>query len=100
MADNHSREPDVLLLDATAERRDHFFLPEQASLLVEVVSANTKRTDRFDKPAEYAAACVPNYWRVELEPVVHVYAYRLSATGAYELAADSAELLELDEITP
>jgi Uma2 family endonuclease len=98
--DNHSREPDVFLIDANAQRNRHLFHPHEVPLVVEIVSPGTKVTDRFHKPTEYAAAGVQYYWRVELDPVVHVYAYRLSAAGAYELAADSAELLELDEPFP
>lgn len=69
-------------------------------LAVEVVSPGTRRTDRFLKPREYAAAEIPFYWRVEQDPV-HVYAYRLGGrTGPggrrdYEPMADSAELLKL-----
>jgi len=52
------------------------------ALLVEVVSANSTSMDRVLKPTEYAAAGVPFYWRVELEPTVHVVAHRLEG-GAY-----------------
>ena len=47
-------------------------------------------------PVTYAEAGIPYYWRIEQDPV-HVFAYRLSRDGTYELMADSAELLELDE---
>lgn len=39
--------------------------------------------DRVLKPAEYAAAGIPYYWRVETEPEVTVVAFRLSG-GEYE----------------
>ncbi|ASO18359.1 Uma2 family endonuclease [Actinoalloteichus hoggarensis] len=35
------------------------------SLIVEIVSPRTRRQDRMSKPAAYAAAGVPFYWRVE-----------------------------------
>ena len=88
-----SLEPDVLLLRQPVETRNHFFLPAQVALAVEVVSPGTKRRDRLEKPAEYAAAGIPHFWRIEQDPV-HVFAYDLVG-GAYQLAADSAEELVL-----
>ena len=41
---------------------------EHYALVVEVVSPSSRKTDRFFKPIEYAAAGVPAYWRVETEP--------------------------------
>ena len=46
-------------------------------LTVEVVSSSSRKTDRFFKPVEYAAAGVPAYWRVETEPEVVVHVFRL-----------------------
>jgi Uma2 family endonuclease len=45
-------------------------------LAVEVVSPSSTTHDRFTKPALYAEAGIPNYWRVEHGkdgPTVHVY---------------------------
>ena len=88
-----SCEPDVLLLHAPAEKSNHFFLPSQVAIAVEVVSPGTKRRDRFEKPVEYALAGIPHFWRIEQEPI-HVFAYDL-VNGRYELAADSASELVL-----
>jgi Uma2 family endonuclease len=96
----HSREPDVVLLDDWATPEHHFFSPDEITLAVEVASPSTQRTDRLEKPAEYAAAGIQHYWRVELDPVVHIYAYRLVRRGVHHLVADSAEVLELDEPFP
>jgi len=39
--------------------------------------------DRWHKPHLYAAAGIPSYWRLELDPL-HLVAYRLDAgTGEY-----------------
>ncbi|MEU7750988.1 Uma2 family endonuclease [Micromonospora sp. NPDC049171] len=85
-------EPDVMLLAAETINYDsHYSTAEPVILVVEVVSRSTRRRDRLEKPADYADAGIPHYWRVEQNPV-HVYAYDL-VDGRYELAADSAEEL-------
>jgi Uma2 family endonuclease len=86
-------EPDVLLLRQPVVSGSHYFDPEQVALVVEVVSPGTRRRDRLEKPADYAAAGIPHYWRVEQDPL-HVYAYDLVG-DAYELAADATEELVL-----
>ena len=88
-----SLEPDVLLLRRPLTFTNHFVLPEQVVIAVEVVSPGTRRRDRLEKPAEYAAAGIPHYWRIEQNPV-HVFAYDL-VDGGYELVADSADELVL-----
>ncbi|MFG1900562.1 Uma2 family endonuclease [Micromonospora carbonacea] len=98
----NTRQPDVLLRRADVRADRSLLQPEDVVLAVEVVSPGTRRIDRFAKPAEYAAAGIPFYWRVEQDPV-HVYAYRLSdrlslgGERQYELVADSAELIALAE---
>ena len=61
------REPDLLFVShAHAER-----MGEQAygppDLVVEVVSASTRRTDRVEKFVEYARAGIGEYWLVDSE---------------------------------
>jgi Uma2 family endonuclease len=57
---------------------------ELVALAVEVVSPSTARRDRLEKPAAFAAAGVPAYWRVEIgrEDGPVVYCYRLDQ-GTY-----------------
>lgn len=105
---NTTFEPDVLLVDADVAGSHHYSLAEHVTLVVEVVSPSTKRRDRLEKPAEYAAVGIPHYWRIEQDPL-HVFAYDLVG-GSYELVADSeTELvlsapfeitLPISEITP
>lgn len=52
------------------------------AMLCEVVSPGSRRTDRVLKPAEYAAAGVPAYWLVDLEPELLLVVHRL-VEGAY-----------------
>ncbi|SCL69600.1 Endonuclease, Uma2 family (restriction endonuclease fold) [Micromonospora citrea] len=99
---NTSRQPDVLLRSVDVPSDRSLLRPEDVVLAVEIVSPGTRRTDRFAKPGEYAAAGIPFYWRIEQDPV-HVYAYRRGdrigpgGERQYELVADSAELIELTE---
>ncbi|HEY7271097.1 MAG TPA: Uma2 family endonuclease [Actinoplanes sp.] len=88
-----SFEPDVLLVDARVPDNNHFARADQVTLVVEVVSHGTKRRDRLEKPADYAAAGIPHFWRVEQDPI-HIFAYDLGKNG-YELVADATEELVL-----
>jgi Uma2 family endonuclease len=98
-----TRIPDVVLRRAGGEGGARWlFTAEEIVLAVEIVSPGTRRADRFHKPAEYAAAGIPFYWRIEQDPV-RVAAYRLaespglSGRREYELVADAADLLKLDQ---
>ncbi|MEV6345719.1 Uma2 family endonuclease [Actinoplanes sp. NPDC051851] len=80
-------EPDVLLVEATIAGSRHYAMPDQVTLVVEVVCPGTKRRDRLEKPTEYAAAGIPHYWRIEQGPV-RIAAYDL-VNGRYEPVAES-----------
>jgi Uma2 family endonuclease len=88
-------EPDVVLLDADVSGANHYALARRVTLVVEVVSPGTRKRDRLEKPAEYAAAGIPHYWRVEQDPL-HIFAYDL-VDGRYAPAADSAGELVLEK---
>ncbi len=88
-------EPDVVLLREPVNDKNHFFPASQVVVGVEVVSPGTMRRDRLDKPAEYAAAGISHYWRIEQDPV-HVFAYEL-AGDSYRLVADSETELVLEK---
>ncbi|GHI90621.1 hypothetical protein TPA0905_00920 [Streptomyces olivaceus] len=73
-------EPDVSVVRAEAVTgiNQTSFRAEDVLLAVEVVSPESESRDRTTKPQKYAAAGIPNYWRVEQggtdgRPVVHVY---------------------------
>ncbi|MGY1436398.1 Uma2 family endonuclease [Streptomyces reniochalinae] len=55
------------------------------TLAVEVVSPGSRSQDRVLKPAQYAAAKVPYFWRAELERDNHlaVHEYWLNADTRY-----------------
>ncbi|WP_184575918.1 Uma2 family endonuclease [Streptomyces zagrosensis] len=88
-------KPDVVVFDRTG--LDFFSLecvPSSAvALVVEVVSRGSRREDRFRKPAMYAEAGVPHFWRVERgednAPVVHEF-HLDAETGVYAPALAGA----------
>lgn len=81
--------PDVVVLrhPRTAPRNQLGVLPADVALVVEVVSPTSRKRDRLLKPAVYAEAGIPAFWRLELEPQPRLLAYALVA-GAYALVAD------------
>ncbi|MFI1732802.1 Uma2 family endonuclease [Streptomyces acidicola] len=67
--DRNTPKPDAIVYDP---RKLNFFeaecVPaEKLALVVEVVSPGSRQHDRVRKPALFAAAKVPSYWRVELD---------------------------------
>lgn len=73
-------EPDVSVLRAEAVTGPATtrYQAEDVLLAVEVVSPDSESRDRTTKPQKYAAAGIPNFWRVEQvgtdgRPVIHVY---------------------------
>ncbi|MEU1788485.1 Uma2 family endonuclease [Streptomyces sparsogenes] len=79
--------PDIAVVDRAAVQRGTLTVPlEAVLLLVEIVSPFNRSTDRILKPALYAQAKVPAYWRVELEPDVRVVVHELSVDTYREVA--------------
>ncbi|MDX6200328.1 MAG: hypothetical protein QOJ79_3479 [Actinomycetota bacterium] len=86
------RVPDLAVVRAglPVRPRQVAYTPADFALLVEVVSPTSTGMDRVLKPAEYAAAGVPFFWRVEIEPSVEVIGYEL-ADGAYRETARATQ---------
>ncbi|WP_346176939.1 Uma2 family endonuclease [Streptomyces cuspidosporus] len=79
--------PDIAVVDRAAVQRGTLAVPlEAVLLLVEIVSPFNRSTDRILKPALYAQAKVPAYWRVELEPDVRVVVHELTVDTYREVA--------------
>ena len=88
MVDLHPsyRIPDLLVLPRyLLGRHRQLVLAADVTLAVEVVSPSSRLADRIAKPAQYAAAGIPGYWRVETEPEVTLTAYALDSTAYTEL---------------
>ncbi|MEV7560216.1 Uma2 family endonuclease [Streptomyces sp. NPDC089795] len=75
--DRRSRpEPDILAAAVPYDPDRTRYLPDEVTLVIEVVSEESVDRDRSIKPFKYAQAGIPHFWRVEDEegePVVHVY---------------------------
>lgn len=70
--------PDLLVthLDA-AERNPSHYRPHEVLLVVEIVSEGSRSVDRVLKPALYAEADIPYFWRIETADGIVVHAYKL-----------------------
>ncbi|MGH9115628.1 MAG: Uma2 family endonuclease [Acidimicrobiales bacterium] len=77
--------PDVLLAEreAAVENRSGVLDASVVHLVAEIVSPGSTSMDRLAKPALYARARIPSYWRVELDEGPALHAFRLDA-GTYE----------------
>lgn len=74
------RVPDIVVATRELlESRVSRLRPGEAVLVVEVVSAGSRTTDRVTKPAQYAAAGIPGFWRVETDPEITLTASALDA---------------------
>lgn len=61
--------PDIVVVAAEAANQATTRLSHEDVLaVVEIVSPSTQAIDRAIKPGMYAAAAIPTYWRVELDP--------------------------------
>ena len=84
-----NRRPDAVIYDASLPD-DVVLRPQHCALVVEIMSPGSVTTDQTDKPAEYAAARIPRYWRIEHDPaerILSVFCYRLDpTTGTYASA--------------
>ncbi|WP_436492017.1 Uma2 family endonuclease [Actinokineospora sp. HUAS TT18] len=78
-----NRRPDVVVYDG-ALPDDDVLRPKHCLLVVEVMSPGSVTTDQTDKPAEYAAAGIPHFWRLESaqddEYRLTLFRYRLDPT--------------------
>jgi Uma2 family endonuclease len=80
--------PDLMIVHTDAlQARASLLQPVHVLLAVEVVSVGSRTLDRVAKPAQYAAAGIAGYWRVETDPDVSLTAYGLApgAEGYTEL---------------
>ncbi|BAJ28514.1 MULTISPECIES: Uma2 family endonuclease [Kitasatospora] len=74
--------PDLVVADAAAAARAGATLhADDVVVAIEIASPSTKVIDRRTKPGLYAAAGVPHYWRVDLDPAPRLHLGRLAPDG-------------------
>ncbi|MFI5957312.1 Uma2 family endonuclease [Cryptosporangium sp. NPDC051539] len=96
-------EPDVLVLrpGAIITPDSTFCWPGDVALAVEVVSPDSTVRDRVIKPAKYAAAGIPQYWRIEEDDGAATdHIYLLDGNGRYARTAVEDGKLHLDQPFP
>jgi Uma2 family endonuclease len=101
---NHRRSliPDVLVTtDEAASRRASKYQSHEVVLAVEIVSDSSRAMDRTLKPALYALAGVPFFWRIEVADHLTVIAHRLDpASEAYAKVGEFTTTIEVSEPWP
>jgi len=101
---NHRRQfvPDVLVTtDEAARRTQRPFEAREVILAVEIVSPTSQAMDRILKPALYAQAGIPFYWRIEVTDRLSVHAYKAAPSGdVYTHVGEFTEVIELAEPWP
>lgn len=73
--DRNYRQPDLMVVLRSALTK-RLADPVDVILAVEVMSPSSVSNDRISKPAQYAAAGIPHFWRLEFdeEPVLITHA--------------------------
>jgi Uma2 family endonuclease len=92
------RHPDVMVFSRSGARDKGRVEASDVLLAVEVVGPSSVSTDRIAKPAQYAAAGIAHYWRLELDPLVLV-THEL-AGGAYRETRRFEDDVVLDHPVP
>ncbi|HEY7272290.1 MAG TPA: Uma2 family endonuclease [Actinoplanes sp.] len=94
--------PDVLVVtDEAAQRALHRFAPHEVVLAVEIVSPTSQSMDRITKPALYARAGIPYYWRIETDGGIVVHAHKIDpAHEVYEPVGAFGEIIGTPEPWP
>jgi Uma2 family endonuclease len=91
--------PDVLVAtDEAARRRSRYYHPHEVLLAVEIVSPTSQSMDRITKPALFAAAGIPYYWRIETDGGIRVHTHKIDPvdevyrpTGTFDTDIDVLE---------
>jgi Uma2 family endonuclease len=77
------------------------FEPHEVLLAIEVVSPGSVTMDRVAKPALYAQAEIPCYWRVETEHGIVVHTHRLKPDAEiYVPTGRFDDVIDVDEPWP
>ena len=97
--ESSAREPDVFFFRRENLNRVHKTFVEGApDLVIEIISRDTRGTDRGEKFYEYEQAGVPEYWLIDPDRK-KVEAYRIGTRGIYEaVPTGDPEVLRSDSL--
>ncbi|MFC8720823.1 Uma2 family endonuclease [Kitasatospora sp. NPDC057198] len=75
--------PDLVVADAAAAAEAGATLhADDVVVAIEIASPSTRVIDRRTKPGLYAAAGIPHYWRLDLDPAPRLHLGRLAPDGS------------------
>jgi Uma2 family endonuclease len=87
-APGSSRRPDLLVFDEGAGDRvsaeGGMLRAADVFVVIELVSADTKRIDHLHKRRDYADAGIPNYWIIDIDDPIALTACRLTEEFGYQ----------------
>lgn len=89
------REPDLMVIKRDA-LHSRLADPGDVLLAIEVMSPSSVTTDRLVKPAQYAAAGIPHFWRLELGDAPVLVPHELQG-GVYREAGRFHDEVVLEE---
>ncbi|MEU2511730.1 Uma2 family endonuclease [Streptomyces syringium] len=93
--------PDIAVVDAEAAASAGLTVDAHDVLVViEIASPSTRVTDRKMKPALYAAAGIPHYWRLELDPAPRLYLGHLERGTYTDRLVQAGETTRLERPFP
>jgi Uma2 family endonuclease len=94
--------PDVMVTTAeAADREPSKFAPHEVVLVIEIVSPGSQTLDRFAKPALYAEAGIPFFWRIETAEGIEVHTHRLDQTaGRYVETGLFTTIIDIEQPWP
>ncbi len=75
--------PDLVIADAAAAGAGATLPADDVVVAVEIASPSTRVIDRRTEPGLYAAAGIPHYWRLDLDPLPGLHLGRLDRDGGY-----------------
>jgi Uma2 family endonuclease len=94
------REPDlIVVLNEHLDRLTEQYLEGAPDLVVEIVSAGRRATDRGEKFDEYEAAGVPEYWMIDPERKQAEFA-QLNEQGVYQLVYSGSQEVYRSQVLP
>jgi Uma2 family endonuclease len=96
-----NRRPDLVVYDGAVDR-SQVLRAEAVLLVTEIMSPGSITTDRKDKPAEYAEARIPHFWRIELDAddAPAAFRYRLDPTTGVYVATDTTGTSKISVTVP